>query len=141
MPEPLTSTVTTRVTKADRAELDQLAHDRSAEPLALARTLLREGVRRERHPGITFRDVRGERRASVEGRRIDVWQVMETLWSSDGSVEDAASSLDLTPVQVRAALGYYAAYPEEIDEVVERNREMAVRLEEHWRREQASLRR
>lgn len=81
------------------------------------------------------------RRAAIEGRRLDVWQVMETVWASDGNVDESADYLGLRPDQVRAAISYYAEFPDEIDHWVQRNREEADRLYAQWGREQASLRR
>jgi uncharacterized protein (DUF433 family) len=77
----------------------------------------------------------------MEGRRLDVWQVMETVWASDGNVEEAAAYLGLRPDQVRAAISYYTEFPGEIDDWVQRNREEADRGRAQWEREQASLRR
>lgn len=139
MAETLDAQITTRVTSRDKRELESVAADRHMEALALARALLREGIRRERHPGITFRAGAAGRRAAIEGHRLDVWQVMETVWAADGNVDEAAATLGLRAGQVRAAVTYYADYPTEIDALVARNREMAERLEEQWRREQAAL--
>jgi hypothetical protein len=47
--------------------------------------------------------------------------------------------LNLTELQVRTAVRYYSAYPEEIDERIERNFEEADAAEAAWRREQAAL--
>jgi len=122
------------------AALEQVARERRVNPLTFARTLLDEGLRRERHPGIVFREGPAGRRAAIEGRRLDVWQVMETLWASDGNLEEAADYLRLRPDQVRAAVGYYTEFPDEIDDWVRANQEEADRLRSQWEREQASLR-
>lgn len=111
------------------------------EELLDARTLIDEGLRRERHPAIVFRDGPAGRRAAIEGRRVDVWQVMETAWASDSNVDESAGYLGLRPDQVRAAIAYYAEFPDEIDNWVQRNRDEADRLRAQWEREQASVRR
>lgn len=49
----------------------------------LARSLLDEALRREKHPGIVFRSTPAGREAAIEGRRLYVWQVIETLRSSE----------------------------------------------------------
>src|SRR5215813_4231002 len=139
--ETLDTTINTRVPRRLRQALEQVAGERRVNPLTFARTLLDEGLRRERHPGIVFREGPVGRRAAIEGRRLDVWQVMETLWASDGNVEEAADYLGLRPDQVRAAVGYYTEYPDEIDAWVRANQEEADRLRSQWEREQASLRR
>jgi uncharacterized protein (DUF433 family) len=139
--EPLDASINTRVPRRVRQALEEVAKGRHVNPLTFARTLIDEGLRRERHPGIVFREGPAGRRAAIEGRRLDVWQVMETVWASDGDVEEAAAYLGLRPDQVRAAISYYTEFPGEIDDWVQRNREEADRGRAQWEREQASLRR
>jgi uncharacterized protein (DUF433 family) len=139
--ERLDASINTRVPRRVRQALEEVAKGRRVNPLTFARTLIDEGLRRERHPGIVFRDGPAGRRAAMEGRRLDVWQVMETVWASDGNVEEAAAYLGLRPDQVRAAISYYTEFPGEIDDWVQRNREEADRGRAQWEREQASLRR
>jgi len=139
MARTLESHLTTRVTKRVEEELGEVARAKGITPRALARTLIEEGLRRERHPGIIFRDGPAGRRAAIEGRRLDVWQVMDTVWASDGDIEPAASYLGLRPDQVRSAVSYYADYPDEIDEWSRRNLEEAERLQAAHEREQAAL--
>ncbi len=141
MEEPLDDGINTRVPHRVREALESIAKDRGVNPLTFARTLLDEGLRRERHPGIVFRDAPAGRRASIEGRRLDVWQVMETVWESKGDVAAAARYLGLRPEQVQAAVGYYTDFQDEVDSWIRRNHEEAERLEERWKREQAALRR
>jgi uncharacterized protein (DUF433 family) len=140
MEEALDASINTRVPRRVKQALEEVAKDRRVNPLTFARTLIDEGLRRERHPGIVFREGPAGRRASIEGRRLDVWQVMETVWASGGDVDDAGEYLGLRPDQVRAAVRYYTDYPVEIDEWVQRNREEADRVRAQWEREQASLR-
>ena len=141
MEEVLDTSINTRVPRRVKQALDQVAKDRRVNPLSLARTLIDEGLRRERHPGIVFRDGPAGRRASIEGRRIDVWQIMDTVWASNGNIEEAADYLGLRPDQVHAAVTYYTEYPSEIDDWIQRNRDEAARLHSQWEREQASLHR
>ena len=141
MEEVLDTTINTRVPRRVKQALEQVAKDRRINPLTFARTLLDEGLRRERHTGIVFREGPAGRRAAIEGRRLDVWQVMETLWASDGNVDEAADYLQVRPDQVRAAVSYYTEFPDEIDAWVRTNHEEADRLRSRWEREQASLHR
>ena len=141
MSRTLDTQLTTRISSRVRQELEELARQKGVSPLSLARTLLDESVRGELHPGIAFRDGPAGRRAAIAGRRLDVWQVMETVWASDGQPEEAASALGLRPDQVEAAVAYCADYPEEIDEWVRRNREEAEREEAAFERRRQALRR
>jgi uncharacterized protein (DUF433 family) len=141
MEETLDTSINTRVPRRVKQALEQVAKDRRINPLTFARTLLDEGLRRERHPGIVFREGPAGRRAGIEGRRLDVWQVRETVWASDGNVDEVADYLHLRPDQVRSAVSYYTEFPDEIDAWVRTNQEQADRLRSQWEREQASLRR
>ena len=84
-----------------------------------------EGVRRDEHPLITFRDGPTGRRAGVIGGP-DVWEIV--MWIHDlGQVDDAAGDLisdrAITRAQVDAALAYRAAYPEEIQARIDLHRD------------------
>ncbi len=96
----------------------------------------------DEHPGIVFRGGPTGRRAALAGGP-DVWEAMAILKSSEVRGEKAiaatAKLLDLTESQVRTAVRYYGAYPEEIDERIRRNVEEADEAEAAWRREQAAL--
>ncbi|MGH2880723.1 MAG: ribbon-helix-helix protein, CopG family [Solirubrobacteraceae bacterium] len=83
-----------------------------------------EGTRREEHPLITFRDGPAGRRAKLlDGP--DVWEV--AMWLEDLAAEPEPASVlseesDLSRSQIDAALGYRAAYPDEIDARIELHR-------------------
>lgn len=84
-----------------------------------------EGVRRDEHPLITFRDGPTGRRAGLVGGP-DVWEVV--MWVDElASEPDPAALLiqesALTRPQIDAALRYRAAYPEEIDARIELHRQ------------------
>lgn len=84
-----------------------------------------EGIRRDEHPLITFRDGPTGRRAGLVGGP-DVWEVV--MWVEDLSKErDPVSALveesTLTRSQIDAALRYRAAYPDEIDARIELHRQ------------------
>ncbi len=81
--------------------------------------LLSEAVRMRRVPGIIFVDSRTGRRPVIAGTGLDVWEVIAT-WNALGRYEDELrEAYDwLTEPQLRAALNYYALYPQEIDERV-----------------------
>jgi hypothetical protein len=75
-----------------------------------------EGIRREEHPLIMFRDGPTGRRAGLLGGP-DVWEV--TMWLDDLAAEpDPVATLiedsTLTRPQIDAASRYRAAYPDEI---------------------------
>ncbi len=108
----------------------------------LAERYIDEGMRMEDHPGIVFRDGSAGRRAGVAGGP-DVWEIVAAVRASglesDAALEAAAEWSALSTPQVRAAVGYYAEYREEIDERIRRNVEEADAAEQQWRRERAAL--
>lgn len=121
------------------AALEDRARERGETTTALAERYLREGLRREDHPLIDFREGAGGRRPALVGTRLDVAQVIDTLRDSDNSVEATAKCLGIPEPYVHAAIRYYAAFGAEIDDWRERMRAIAAREEEAWRREQAVL--
>lgn len=121
------------------AALEERARESGESANALAERYLDEGLRREDHPLIVFREGAAGRRPALVGTRLDVAQVVDTLRESDNSVEATAEYLDIPPQLVRAAVRYYAEFPHEIDEWREKTRALAEREEEAWRREQAVL--
>jgi uncharacterized protein (DUF433 family) len=93
----------------------------------------------DEHPHVVFMTRSGGRRAMLAGTRLDVADVVQTVRDSGNSIEEAATYLDLPPHMIRAAIHYYAAFPDEIDDWIDRGRRLAEREEELWRREQAAL--
>lgn len=84
----------------------------------LAQRLIGEGLQAETHPGIVFRPGPSGRRTGLM-REPDVTEVVGLLRSLEVSgqaaITETAAWLDLTEAQVRTALGYYGAFPAEID--------------------------
>ena len=110
----------------------------------LAKQLLDEGLRMERHPGIMFRAGPAGRRPGLIGGP-GVWEIVRACLGHD--LGDAAVRRDigertgLTADQVRTALRYYAEYSGEIDEWIRRVDEEAEKAEAAWRGERELLRR
>jgi uncharacterized protein (DUF433 family) len=118
--------------------LRRRSHELGMAQAGLAERYIDEGMRMEEHPGIYFRDGGSGRRPAVLGTRLDVAQVIDTLRQNDNSVDETADYLDISPVQVEAAIRYYAAYTDEVDRWIEQSRAIAERERELWlRREQA----
>ena len=102
-----------------------------------ARTLVEEGLRMARHPGIVFRPGPAGRRASLADGP-DVWQVAYAFVHDDPPGEPAiAGAMEwtgLTRHRVLAALRYYLEYGDEIREWIRRNDEEADRAYAEWLR-------
>jgi len=121
------------------ASLQERARERGESANAVAERYLEEGLRRDDHPLIIFREGAAGRRPALGGTRLDVSQVIDTLRESDNSISATAEYLDISEPHVRAAVRYYAEFRDEVDEWRERMRALAAREEEAWRREQAIL--
>lgn len=117
-------------------DLDRRA-DLAGEPRsALIERYISEGLQMDEHPLIYFRTGASGRRPALMGTRLDVWKVIETLRNHDNSVEETAEYLSLPVSKVRAAISYYAAHEDKVNEFARRATEAADRAEAAWRREQ-----
>jgi uncharacterized protein (DUF433 family) len=140
MAETLDARINTRIPRRMKEDLSALSKRRHVDESDLARALLDEGLRREKHPGVVFRTTPAGREAALEGRRLYVWQVMETVRASDGNVDEAAEYLAVRPDQIRSAVDYYAEYGPEIDQLIEENRQERIQARDRWERQQRALR-
>ncbi len=123
--------------------LADLAGRRGASVSSTIERLLDEALRREAHPGITFRDGPSGRRAGLVGGP-DVDEVIRTLRAvQDEGHEDVVAAVaemtSLTEAQVRAAVAYYADHRGEVDERIEATQRAADEAEAAWRRQQEVL--
>lgn len=91
-----------------------------------AALLVEEGLRMDAHPGIVFREGPSGRRAGLAAGP-DVWEVIRAVRSARDSEPHMASERILKAVAdntnvplpaLQVAVGYYAAYPDEIDQQV-----------------------
>jgi hypothetical protein len=114
---------------------------------AATNLLVDEALRGEEHPLVVFRDGPAGRRARLVGGP-DVWEVAQAVRSARAAEPDLSPDSIVTLVSetsgvesplVRAAIDYWAAFPDEIDGWVDRNEAEAAEAERRWRREQALL--
>ena len=119
--------------------LKQRAQETHAAQTALAERYIEEGLRRDEHPLISFRDGERGRRPALLGTRLDVADVIETIRQNDNSVEEAADYLEIPVAHVDACLNYYADYKDEIDAWVEHSHAIAQRERDRWQRRMHAL--
>jgi hypothetical protein len=115
----------------------------TGEPIVrLAQRYIDEGLRLERHPGIIFRDGPAGRRAVVIGGP-DVWEVIVAVRNAPERghelVDAVAERLGVSSHKVKAAVRYYAEYPEEVDRSISMADEEASQLEQALEREHRLL--
>ena len=111
-----------RLSEETVRQIDELAKERGEDFSATAKSLLEEAIKMRRCPGIVFASGVSGRRARVAGTGIEVWEVIAQYKSSNRDQKLLQQAFHwLTPGQIKAALGYYAAYPAEIDALIARN--------------------
>jgi hypothetical protein len=112
-----------------------------------ANQLVDEALRMQRHPLVVFRDGPAGRRARLTGGP-DVWEVIRAVRSAreaepgltaENVINVVVETSGVPAALVRAALDYWAEYPQEIDSLVERAQQEERRAEEQWWREREML--
>lgn len=113
-----------------------------ATPSGLAQRFVEEGLRMAEHPGVVFKDGPSGRRAAL-AFGPDVWEIVKVLREiderGDGAVAATAEVLALPEARVRAALHYYADFPDEVDAEIGEADRVSAAAEEAWRIEQRLL--
>jgi hypothetical protein len=110
-------------------------------PRTLAQRYVEEGLRMDEHPLVRFVDGPAGRRARLLGTGSDVWEVIAAVKDNDGDVAEGATHLQLPVGLVQAAVAYYGAFVDEIDDWIERNEHEAAHARDAWLAGQAALRR
>lgn len=137
-----TVVVSLRLPIAVAKGVERLAHRSGHKPAQVTARLVEEGLRRRDFPYVDLRDTAAGRTAYISGTRFAVYWVTEVI--QDGmSPEKFASQYELPVEKVRMALGYAAAFPEEMKlalEHVEANRRWVAQMDAACRRQGASRR-
>lgn len=98
----------------------------------LVTTLLDEGLKTRRFPGIVFRDGPTGRRAGLVGGP-DVWEVIDAIRRAPGKGERrlrrVADDLGIDRQRLHLAVDFYAAHPREIDARIADNERAMRRLQ------------
>jgi hypothetical protein len=133
-----------RLPKETFDRLDAHSQRSSRSRSETAKTLIEEGLRMSDHPGIVFRPGPTGRRAAL-AVGPDVWEVVRAIQQIEGHtaspVDFLAGQIDLSAHQIRVALRYYEAFPEEIDRRIALDAEVSAEMEADWRREQTLIHR
>lgn len=80
-------------------------------------SLMEEAIRASRVPGVVFIQRRDGRRAAIAFSGLEVWEIIATWKETEESWPGLIEAYpELSENQLRAAVAYYQAYPEEIDE-------------------------
>lgn len=119
--------------------LDASAEQSGESGNSRAQRLIEEGLRRESHPQIYFRDGAAGRRPALAGSRLDVAHVIDTVRAHEGSIELTAAYFEVPEARVQACVSYYAEFQAEVDAWAERMRAISHGEQEAARREQEVL--
>ena len=94
---------------------------------AVAARYVDEGLRMDEHPGILFRDGPAGRRATVVGGP-DVWEIVREVQAARAAEPELAEAellvmleegTGVPPRMIRTALDYWAAYPDEVEALID----------------------
>ncbi len=110
-------------------------------PRTLAQRYVEEGLRMDEHPLVRFADGPAGRRARLAGTGKDVWEVIATVRDNNGDMAAAARYLEMPLGLVQAAVTYYGAYQEEIDQWIELDKQETDEAHAAWVAGQAAVRR
>lgn len=138
MPRPTSFRLDDQLMK--RLEIESEAASTSL--TSLVSSLLDEGLKSRRFPGVVYRPgPTGRRAALVDGP--DVWEVIRDLQRAPGRgmerVEHLARELGITVSLVTLATDFYCAFPEEIDARIEADERVAEQVRRQAERREALL--
>jgi len=106
-------------------EIEKISKDSGREFSAVTNELLEEALKMKRCPGIVFSEGTTGRRARIAGTGIEVWEVIATYKGVDENFVRLQKAYHwLSEQQLRAVIGYYKAYKNEIDSLIKQNEEM-----------------
>ncbi len=112
-----------RVPQEVAQSIEEMADASRRDFSSLTNELLGEAVRMRRCPGVWFADGPSGRRARIAGTGLDVWEVIAAYKNMASSWDRLREAYHwLSQAQLRAALGYFAAYPREIGQEIDRNK-------------------
>lgn len=93
----------------------------------------------DEHPLIRFVDGPAGRRARLIGTGKEVWEVIATVRDNSGDSAETARYLEMPLGLVQAAITYYGAYRDEIDQWIEANEQEAAEAHAAWGAGQAAV--
>lgn len=130
-----------RLNDATVARLGKHAQRVHLAPRTLLQRYVEEGLRMDEHPLIRFADGPAGRRARLVGTGKDVWEVIATVHDNGGDAAETARYLEIPLGLVQAAITYYGAYRDEIDQLIETNEQETSEAHAAWTAGQAAVKR
>jgi len=118
---PKTRVVSMRMEEGQEERLEKMARRLGRSPSDISALLVEEGLRRSEFSFMDFRDTPVGRQAFIQGTRLPVWMAVKIARLYGHDVEKTAEHLARPPLQIRAALNYAAAFPDEIEDAIRDN--------------------
>src|SRR6266496_6104007 len=136
----MSNPLSVRLTEATIRRLGARARRVHLPARTLAQRYVEEGLRMDEHPLIRFADGPAGRRARLLGTGKDVWEVIAAVRDNHGDAAETARYLEIPLGLVQAAISYYGAYREEIDQWIEANEQQAAEAHAAWSAGQDAIR-
>ena len=130
-----------RLNDATIARLGRRAQRVHLAPRTLAQRYVEEGLRMDEHPLIRFAEGPAGRRARLVGTGKDVWEVIAAVRDNDADAAETARYLEIPLGLVQAAITYYGAYTDEIDQWIEGNEQEGAEARAAWMAGKATVQR
>jgi len=119
-----TATLGVRLPRQTCEMIRTISAGRGRTPSDLLAEYAEEIARKHRFCHIEFRDTPLGRMAYVEGTRTAVWLICDLVRQNKGDARKTAALRSWPETKIRAAINYAAAYPEEIEPLIERAHDM-----------------
>jgi len=123
-----TATLSIKLPLDERKDLNDLSRFRGTPPAALGAQFIAEGLRTARFPGIEFRNTPIGRLAYLKNSRLAIW-LLRDLVRQAGSVEKAARLIGRSAIQLKGAMLYAKAFPEELEAAARLNKRSPAALD------------
>ena len=107
------------------ARLDHAAQQAGQTRAEMAATLLEEAFRLAEFPFVQFRDWGAGREAFLVGTRLRIWWVARLVRELGGDTTYVAKNWDLRETEVKGAVAYAEAFPDEM-EAAERANDVSI---------------
>lgn len=137
----MSNPLSVRLTEATIRRLGARAQRVHLPPRTLAQRYVEEGLRMDEHPLVRFAEGPAGRRARLVGTGKDVWEVIAAVRDNGGDAAETARYLEMPLGLVQAAVAYYGAYPDEIDQWIDLNEQEAAEAHAAFTAGQAAVRR
>jgi uncharacterized protein (DUF433 family) len=118
---PRSSIISSRLEPEQERRLVRKAKQIGRSPSETGALLIEEGLRRDEFAFIDFRNSPAGRQACVQGSTLAVWEVVWIARGYEDDVGKTAAHLCLSPLKVKAALNYAQAFPDEIQEAIQKH--------------------